>query len=117
MTDLNDGFGPFVPNQPLNSISPEISIILSDRREASTYGDAIEDRAKEELRSIRGKTNEEAKLVQQESELKNRIEKCYTKSRNASVRAKYKENRDRLKSQLAKVQDELTDFRLSKNKS
>ena len=110
MTDLGDGFGPFTP-WTLDIVPPETN---TDQKNVSSYGTAIEEKAKEELQAIRDKTHEESKLRNKAKELQARIDKAYTRSRNENVRKKFKEMRDKLNLELAQIEDQLKDYQINR---
>lgn len=118
MVDIDDGFGPFVPRQ-LDLGLVNDSLINKEAKNAktshiSTYSEAIEAKAEEELQSIRDKTHEESKLKAKAKDLQARIDKTYTKSRNQVVRDKYKKIRDGLKMELKHIEDQLVDYQMNR---
>ncbi len=112
--DLGDGFGPFIIAKPFLGAEEEldfsVNINLSDK--ASGYADSIASKAKDELNSITKGSHLESNLKAKERELKNRIDKAYTKSKKPEIRQKYKTMRDVLNAELLKVQDELKDIEM-----
>lgn len=118
MTNLDDGFGPFVPRQ-LDLGLVNNTLIVNEVKSVkdkhiSTYSEAIEAKAEEELQSIRDKTHEESKLKAKAKDLQSRIDKTYTKSRNPVVRDKYKKIRDGLKMELKHIEDQLVDYQMNR---
>lgn len=112
--DLGDGYGPFIIAKPFLGAEDqlEFSITVNVGDKANGYADSVASKAKDELNSITKGSHVESNLRTREKELKNRIEKAYTKSKKPEVRQKYKTMRDVLNAELLKVQDELKDIEM-----
>ena len=113
--DLNDGFGPFVFHEPGDELDDQLEFLIkANVPEGSGYADSVVYRAEEDYKSIKKGTQLEANLRNQEKELKSRIQKAHTTSRNPKVRERMKEIRDKLQAELTRVQDELKDIQIRK---
>lgn len=105
--DLGDGFGPFFLPKAVDYGEQLEFLIKTKAPESFGYADSVAHKATEEFNDLRKGTQVYVNLRREEQELKGRIKKAYTKSRNPKVRERFKEIRDRLEAQLIKVQDEL----------
>lgn len=108
-TDLGDGYGPFVPTQ--FRTDSEVLEILTEGM-TTDYGDDVAAKAKKEYQDIRNGSKAEIEINNKIKELKNRISKAYTKSKNPKVREKFKDIRDKLNKEVEVLEEELRTLKL-----
>lgn len=105
--DLGDGFGPFLLPDAMEHDDHLEFLIKTKDPVSRGYADSVVHRATEEFSDDMMGSKVEVQLKRREKELKERIRKAHTKSRNPKVRESFKKIREKLEGELLQIQDEM----------